>query len=38
MCQCILGKDKETAASVVKKHIDNQEDAIIRQLKLDKIG
>jgi DNA-binding GntR family transcriptional regulator len=33
----IVRKDKETAAKTVKKHIDNQEQAIIKQLKLDKI-
>jgi DNA-binding GntR family transcriptional regulator len=37
MYQSIVNKDKQTAAYTVKKHIDNQEKAIIRQLKLDKI-
>jgi DNA-binding GntR family transcriptional regulator len=37
MYQSILSKDKETAARTVRKHIDNQEKAIISQLKLDKI-
>jgi DNA-binding GntR family transcriptional regulator len=37
MYQSIVRKDKETAARVVRKHIDNQEEAIIRQLQLDKL-
>jgi DNA-binding GntR family transcriptional regulator len=37
MYQSIVRKDKETAAKVVRKHIDNQEEAIIRQLQLDKL-
>ncbi len=37
MYQSIQRKDKETAARTVRKHIDNQEKAIIRQLKLDRI-
>lgn len=32
----IRGKDKTAAAAVVRKHIDNQKEAIIRQLKLEK--
>lgn len=36
MYRCIRIKDKKAAASVVKKHIDNQEEAIIRQLQLEK--
>lgn len=36
MYRCIQNKDKKAAASVVKKHIDNQEEAIIRQLQLEK--
>ena len=36
MYRCIQCKDKKAAASVVKKHIDNQEEAIIRQLQLEK--
>jgi DNA-binding GntR family transcriptional regulator len=37
MYQSIVKKDKDTAAKTVVKHIDNQEKAIIKQLKLDKI-
>jgi DNA-binding GntR family transcriptional regulator len=37
MYQSIQRKDKETAARTVRKHIDNQEKAIIKQLKLDRI-
>ncbi len=36
MYQCILKKDKETAAEIVRKHINNQEEAIIEQLQLEK--
>lgn len=36
MYHSISKKDKITAANVVKKHIDNQEEAIIRQLRLEK--
>lgn len=36
MYQSIVKKDKAAAASLVKKHIDNQEEAIIRQLRLEK--
>ena len=36
MYQSILRKDKVTAANVVKKHIDNQEEAIIKQLQLER--
>lgn len=36
MYNSIRSKNKEAAASVVKKHIDNQEEAIIRQLRLEK--
>lgn len=36
MYQSICKKDKKVAAEVVKKHIDNQEEAIIRQLCLEK--
>ncbi len=32
----ILNKDKESAARAVRKHIDNQEEAIIRQLQLER--
>lgn len=35
MYQSILRKDKESAARAVRKHIDNQEEAIIRQLQLE---
>lgn len=35
MYQSILRKDKESAARAVKKHIDNQEQAIIKQLQLE---
>lgn len=34
--QSILGKDKETAAQAAKTHIDNQEKAIIRRIRLDR--
>ncbi len=34
--QSILHKDKESAAEAVRSHIDNQEEAIIRQLQLEK--
>jgi DNA-binding GntR family transcriptional regulator len=37
MYKSIVKKDKDTAARTVVKHIDNQEKAIIKQLKLDKI-
>jgi DNA-binding GntR family transcriptional regulator len=37
MYKSIVNKDKDTAAKTVVKHIDNQEKAIIKQLKLDKI-
>jgi DNA-binding GntR family transcriptional regulator len=37
MYHSIGKKDKETAAKTVIKHIDNQERAIIKQLKLDKV-
>lgn len=36
MCQSIADKDKAAAASVVRKHISNQEEAIIKQLQLEK--
>ena len=36
MYQSILRKDRDTAADVVRKHIDNQEEAIIKQLQLEK--
>lgn len=36
MYDAILRKDKESAARVVKRHIDNQEVAIIKQLQLEK--
>lgn len=36
MYRSIQSKDKKAAAGVVKKHIDNQEEAIIRQLQLEK--
>lgn len=36
MYQCILKKDKVTAAEIVRKHINNQEEAIIEQLQLEK--
>ena len=36
MYQSILKKDKESAAKAVRNHIDNQEEAIIRQLQLEK--
>ena len=36
MYQSILKKDKVTAADVVRKHINNQEEAIIKQLQLEK--
>ncbi len=36
MCRSIQVKDKAAAADVVRKHIDNQEQAIITQLKLEK--
>ncbi len=36
MYQSILRKDKESAARAVRKHIDNQEKAIIRQLQLER--
>lgn len=35
MYQSILEKDKSAAASVVRKHIRNQEEAIIKQLQLE---
>jgi len=34
--QSIVCKDKETAAAAAKTHIDNQEKAIIRKIRLDK--
>jgi len=37
MYQSILNKDKISAARVAGKHIDNQEEAIIRLLRLEKI-
>lgn len=37
MYQSILNKDKESAAKAVCKHIDNQEEAIIRLLQLEKV-
>jgi DNA-binding GntR family transcriptional regulator len=37
MYQSIVRKDKVTAAKAVRQHIDNQEKAIIKQLKLDKL-
>lgn len=36
MYESILRKDKESAAEAVRNHIDNQEEAIIRQLQLEK--
>lgn len=36
MYQSILNKDKAAAANVVRKHISNQEEAIIKQLQLEK--
>lgn len=36
MYHSILKKDKITAADVVRKHINNQEEAIIKQLQLEK--
>jgi len=36
MYKSILRKDKTAAADVVRKHISNQEEAIIRQLRLEK--
>ncbi len=36
MYHSILNKDKVTAADVVRKHINNQEEAIIKQLQLEK--
>jgi len=36
MYQHISNSDKNAAASVVRKHIDNQEEAIIRELRLEK--
>ena len=33
--QSIVDKDKDTAASAAKTHIDNQKKAIIRQIRLD---
>lgn len=38
MYRSIQCKDKKAAAGVVKKHIDNQEEVIIRQLQLEKGG
>ena len=35
MYESILRKDKVSAADVVRKHIDNQQEAIIRQLQLE---
>lgn len=34
--QSILKKDKEKAVAAVKKHVDNQEEAIIKQLQLER--
>lgn len=34
--ESIMRKDKETAARVVTRHVDNQEEAITRQLQLGK--
>ena len=34
--QSIVAKDKETAAAAARTHIDNQEKAIIRQIRLDR--
>ena len=31
-----MGKDKDTAASAAKTHIDNQKKAIIRRIRLDR--
>ncbi len=36
--ESILKKDKKTAAQAAKTHIDNQEKAIIRQIRLDRQG
>lgn len=33
MFNCIIGKDKEKAAQIVKAHIDNQEEAIMRKIQ-----
>lgn len=37
MYQSILQKDKESAATAVKKHVDNQEEAIIKVLQLERV-
>ena len=34
--QSIVSKDKKTAAEAAKTHIDNQEQAIIRRIRLDR--
>ena len=34
--QSIVAKDKATAAAAARTHIDNQEKAIIRQIRLDR--
>ena len=36
--QSIVRKDKKTAAEAARTHIDNQEKAIIRQIRLDRAG
>lgn len=36
--ESILNKDKETAAQAARTHIDNQEKAIIRRIRLDREG
>lgn len=35
-CISVFEKDKVTAAEIVRKHINNQEEAIIEQLQLEK--
>ena len=34
--QSIVSKDKETAAAAARTHIDNQEKAIMHQIRLDR--
>ncbi len=36
MYKSIMNKDKDMAAAAVRRHIDNQEEAIIRQLRLER--
>lgn len=38
MFQCIMDKDKAKAAQIVKVHIDNQEEAIMRKIKKEQDG